>query len=172
MFARLFLLILVVPIVELTLLVQIGGVIGFWPTVALVVLTALAGSFFIRHEGFSTWKRLNQKLATGSLPGDELLDGVIILVAGILLLTPGFLTDVVGVAGLFPPTRTWIRKKALQKLRPIMVGGMHDVSGGVFGASPFEATNPSEKPPGTSEWGGTPRSRPAYAEQPPDDKEG
>ena len=98
MFARLFLLILVVPIVELTLLVQIGGVIGFWPTVALVVLTALAGSFLIRHEGFSTWKRLNQKLATGSLPGDELLDGVIILVAGILLLTPGFLTDVVGVA--------------------------------------------------------------------------
>src|SRR5690606_27036773 len=124
MFARLFLLILVVPIVELTLLVQIGGVIGFWPTVALVVLTALAGSFFIRHEGFSTWKRLNQKLATGSLAGDELLDGVITLGAGILLPTPGFPTDVEGGAGLFPPARTWIRETALQRLRPIMVGGM------------------------------------------------
>lgn len=170
MFARLLLLILLVPVIELTLLIQVGGLIGFWPTVALIVITALTGSFLIRLEGLSAWKRLNQRMATGSLPGDELLDGVIILVAGVLLLTPGFLTDIVGIAGLIPFSRKWIRRKALQRFKPVMTGGTGNFGGGIFGAPPVESSVPPEKQSGTSDWGGTPRSTPAYAKPSPDDK--
>lgn len=109
MAGRLFLLFLIVPVLELTLLVTVGQRIGLGPTLGIVLTTALTGAFLARREGLATWRRLQQTLASGGLPGDALVDGMIVLVAAALMLTPGFLTDVAGLAGLFPPTRRLIR---------------------------------------------------------------
>lgn len=101
--ARLFLLFLIVPAVELALLLQIGRWIGLWPTIGLIFATALAGSFLARREGMATWRAFRQRLAEGKLPGRELIDGVLILLAGALLITPGVLTDLLGLIGCCLP---------------------------------------------------------------------
>jgi UPF0716 protein FxsA len=117
LFGRLLLLFTVVPIVELALLVWLGGQIGFLPTVALIAGTAVLGSYLAHREGLSAYARFRDRLATGGLPGNELTDGIIILVAGAFLLTPGVLTDVVGFLGLLPPTRAVIKRIVLQRVR-------------------------------------------------------
>jgi UPF0716 protein FxsA len=123
LFGRLLLLFTVVPIVELALLIWLGGQIGFFPTVALIAGTALLGSYLAHREGLSAYARFRDRLATGGLPGDELTDGIIILLAGALLLTPGVLTDVVGFLGLLPPTRAVIKRIVLQRVRHGMERG-------------------------------------------------
>lgn len=107
---RLFLLFVVVPAVELMLLIEIGGLIGTVPTFGIIVATGLAGSALARSQGLTVWRRFQARLSEGRMPGDELIDGLIILVSGALLLTPGVLTDFVGLAGLIPLTRRLIRK--------------------------------------------------------------
>ena len=92
----LFLVFLAVPLAELYLLIQIGGVIGAGWTVVLVVGTALLGAFLVRAQGVSTIRRVQQNIERGQLPAMELLEGLALLVAGALLLTPGFFTDAVG----------------------------------------------------------------------------
>ena len=101
----LFLLFVAVPIVEIALFIQVGGVIGLWPTLAIVVLTAIAGSTLMRAQGAMTLNRLQTALAEGRNPSDPIAQGAMILVAGVLLLTPGFFTDAVGLALLLPPVR-------------------------------------------------------------------
>lgn len=101
----LFLLFVAVPIVEIALFIQVGGVIGLWPTLAIVVLTAVAGSTLMRAQGAMTLNRLQAALAEGRNPSDPIAQGAMILVAGVLLLTPGFFTDAVGLALLLPPVR-------------------------------------------------------------------
>ncbi|WP_412060283.1 FxsA family protein [Rubrivirga sp. IMCC45206] len=141
MFGRLFLLFLVVPLVDLALLVHVGGRIGFWPTVAIVVLTAMLGSWLARREGVAAWQRLQTKLATGGLPGPEVVDGAVILIAGTLLLTPGFLTDIAGLLGLFPPTRALARRALQSRFKKAVAGGSIRVASAPFGVpmgpSPF-----------------------------------
>lgn len=110
LFGRLLVLFLVVPVLDLALLVAVGGRLGFWPTLAIVVGTAVAGSALARREGMAAWRRVQEKLAGGGVPGPELIDGLVILVSAALLLTPGFLTDVAGLLGLFPPTRAVVRR--------------------------------------------------------------
>jgi UPF0716 protein FxsA len=102
---RLFLLLLIVPIIEITLFIEIGGWIGTWPTIAIVVLTALLGTIMLRQQGLSALRNVQARLAAGENPGRLLADGAMILVAGALLLTPGFFTDAVGFALLFPAVR-------------------------------------------------------------------
>jgi UPF0716 protein FxsA len=114
---RLFLLFVVVPAVELVLLVEIGQVIGTLPTLGLIIATGLAGSALARSQGLSVWRKFQARLAEGRMPGDEIVDGLIILVAGALLLTPGVLTDIVGIAGLIPFTRRLIRKPVVELFR-------------------------------------------------------
>lgn len=148
MFGRLLLLFLVVPVVDLALLVRIGDRLGFWPTVAVVVLTAVVGSWLAKREGTAAWRRVQQALASGGMPGKEVIDGVIILVAGALLLTPGFLTDLVGLLGLIPPSRALIRRALKARLeRAVREGSVRVVSGGIggapFGASPFSPPRPT-----------------------------
>jgi len=109
MLARLALLFVLVPLLELALLVRIGQVVGLLPTVALVVLTGVLGAALARAEGLRTLLSVQRELAAGRLPGAALLDGLAILVGGALLLTPGLLTDVVGFALLIPPSRRWLR---------------------------------------------------------------
>lgn len=101
----LFLLFVGVPIVEIGLFIQVGGFIGLWPTLLIVILTALAGTTLMRWQGMMTLNRLQTSLAEGHNPADPIAHGAMILVAGVLLLTPGFFTDAVGLALLLPPVR-------------------------------------------------------------------
>ena len=136
MLARLVVLFLVTPAVELALLLKVGQLIGFWETVGIIVLTGVAGSYMAKREGLSAWKRLNESLSKGGLPGKELLDGVIILIAGALLITPGVLTDVVGFMGLIPPTRALIRKLIMKHVKKKMEDGSLNMQFGFFGGFP------------------------------------
>ncbi|MBD3670265.1 MAG: FxsA family protein [Gammaproteobacteria bacterium] len=116
--SSLFLLFLVVPLLEIYLLIKIGGIIGALPTVAMVVLTSVVGSVLIRQQGFSTLQRARQGMQGGQLPAMEMLEGVGLLIAGALLLTPGFFTDAVGFLLLVPPLR---RRLILNLLRNAVV---------------------------------------------------
>jgi UPF0716 protein FxsA len=105
------------PIVEMALLVRLGSVLGFWPTILIVVLTGVTGGSLARRQGLATWLRFNKSLSSGRLPSDEIFDGVIILISAVLLLTPGVITDLVGFLGLIPPTRHWLRRRIGTRLR-------------------------------------------------------
>ncbi len=103
--AVLFLLFLLIPLVEIYFLIQVGSLIGALPTVFLVVFTAVLGALLLRQQGWSTWQRVQASLEHGRLPAEEMLEGLVLLVAGALLLTPGFVTDAIGFACLVPSLR-------------------------------------------------------------------
>ncbi|MDH3218168.1 MAG: FxsA family protein [Gammaproteobacteria bacterium] len=105
MFPLIATLFLVVPIIEIYLLIQVGQVIGAGWTILLVVLTAVIGVWLLRIQGLSTLTRAQQKLRENELPATEILEGMGLVVAGALLLTPGFFTDAIGFLLLFPPAR-------------------------------------------------------------------
>jgi UPF0716 protein FxsA len=107
--ALLVVLFIVVPIVELYVIIKIGGLIGILPTLGLLLADALLGSLLLRHQGRGAWRRFNLALAERRFPGREVADGLMIAVGGTLLLTPGFLTDIFGVLLLLPPTRAIAR---------------------------------------------------------------
>ena len=98
------------PLLELALLIKVGTLIGFWPTMAIVVLTALLGASLARYQGFVTWMRIQQGLQQGQPPAEEMIDGLLILIGGIVLLTPGFITDIFGFILLIPYTRFWFKR--------------------------------------------------------------
>lgn len=98
-----------VPVIEILLFSLVGSTIGIWPTIALVVVTAFVGSWLVSQQGRATWVQLRTQLAQGSVPTIPLVHGAMILVAGALLLTPGFLTDVVGLLLLVPSVREFLR---------------------------------------------------------------
>ena len=108
--ALLVVLFIAVPIAELWLIIQIGGLIGVVPTLALLLADALLGSLLLRHQGRGAWRRFNQALAERRFPAREVADGLMIAVGGTLLLTPGFITDVFGLFLLIPPTRAIARR--------------------------------------------------------------
>ena len=101
----LFLLFIAVPLVEIYLLLHVGGMIGAVPTIGLVVLTAAAGAALVRAQGFSTILLVRRSLEAGEVPAVAIIEGIFLLVAGALLLTPGFLTDAIGFGCLIPPLR-------------------------------------------------------------------
>jgi UPF0716 protein FxsA len=100
---------IVVPIAELYVIIQVGEAIGLWPTLALLLADALLGSFLLKHQGRGAWRRFNEALAQRRFPGREVVDGLLIVIGGTLLLAPGFLTDIVGLVLLIPPTRAIVR---------------------------------------------------------------
>ena len=100
---------IVVPIAELYVIIKVGELIGVWPTLALLLADALLGSLLLRHQGRGAWRRFNEALAQRRFPGKEVADGVLIVIGGTLLLAPGFLTDIVGIFLLIPPTRAIAR---------------------------------------------------------------
>jgi len=104
---------LAVPLIEIALFIQIGGLIGLWPTLAIVVLTAFAGTWLVRSQGLSELDRLRRSFSDLRDPTEPLAHGAMILFAGALLLTPGFFTDAVGLALLMPP----VRRAVLRYLR-------------------------------------------------------
>ncbi|MFI9556844.1 FxsA family protein [Nonomuraea endophytica] len=106
----LFLAFLVVPVLEIWVLIQVGSVIGGWTTVALLIADSLFGAWIVRREGRRAWRSINESLQSGRMPDKELADGALILVGGALLLTPGFLTDIVGFLCVLPFTRPMMRR--------------------------------------------------------------
>ena len=104
-FRLLLVLFLCIPLIEIYLLIKVGRLIGAVPTVLLVVATAILGAVLLRWQGFSTMYRVRSMLAHGELPAVEMLEGVVLLISGALLLTPGFFTDTVGFLGLLPSLR-------------------------------------------------------------------
>ena len=102
--------ILIIPFLEIYLLLEVGSIIGAIPTIFLVASTAIIGTWLLKEQGFSTFQRLQQNLRQGILPAYEMIEGPIILAGGLLLLTPGFITDILGLACLIPS----LRKKIAQ----------------------------------------------------------
>ena len=115
MFFKLFLAFTLIPFIEIYLLIKIGGQIGAFNTVLIVILTGLLGASLARLEGIKTMTKVRDSLNRGDLPAEEMLDAMLIFVAGVVLLTPGFITDLTGLALLVPKLRyrfkRWLRKK-------------------------------------------------------------
>jgi len=135
---RLALLFVVVPLLELALLIQMGRIVGFWPTIALVVFTGLTGAWLARAEGLRTMWKLRHDVANGRVPGQAIMDGVAVLAGGALLLTPGIITDVIGFGLLFPATRHAMQKRIMIRLERSIQDGTVQVrmSGGKIWTPP------------------------------------
>ena len=119
--ALLVLLFIVVPLVELYVIIQVGQAIGVWWTLALLVADSVAGSVLMRSQGRAAWRRFQAALAEGRMPGREVLDGVLVIFGGAFLLTPGFVTDVLGAILLAPPTRALVRRVLVRRFVPGMI---------------------------------------------------
>lgn len=104
--AILFIALVGVPLIEIAVFIEVGGTIGLWPTLAIIVITAIVGTALLRQQGLSTLHSAQREMEAGRMPVRELFDGVCILAAGAFLLTPGFVTDAVGLALMVPPVRT------------------------------------------------------------------
>ena len=117
MFPALIAAFIIVPIIEIYTLIRVGQWIGLWPTIVLLLLDGFAGAWLFKREGRRTWTAFNDALRAGRFPGKEVGDGALVLVGGTLLLTPGFVTDVVGAFFLLPPTRALARRLLMRVLR-------------------------------------------------------
>lgn len=135
---------IVVPILELYVIIQVGQWIGVVPTLLLLLADAVLGSLLLKHQGRGAWRRFNQALAARRFPGKEVADGLLIVVGGTLLLSPGFITDVFGIFLLVPPTRA-VARKVLKRLTigRFMVVGMPGGGPGPFGPPGGGASRPS-----------------------------
>ena len=110
MFLRLFLLFTVIPVIELAILIRVGTAIGVLNTIAVVLVTGAAGAYLARSQGFGILAQIRLRMDQGSFPASELIDGVLVLAAGIVLITPGLVTDIAGFLLLIPPTRRIAKK--------------------------------------------------------------
>ena len=116
-------LIVVVAIVEITVIIQVAHAIGALDTIALLILVSVVGAWLTKHEGFVVLSRLRAQLAAGRVPAAELVDGVLVLAAGVLMLVPGFVTAGVGLLLLFPPTRIVFRRYLRRRFDVRVSGG-------------------------------------------------
>ncbi|MDE0990774.1 MAG: FxsA family protein [Pseudomonadales bacterium] len=124
----------IIPLVEMIILIEVGGMIGPLPTVGLVVLTAICGVWLLRLEGIATLTRVQEKLQRGEIPESELLEGIMLIIGGALLLTPGFATDIVGFVCLVPGLRRPLAARIIrstsfgqfQMHRPFQGGGFRN----------------------------------------------
>lgn len=99
-----------VPIIEIAVFIQVGDAIGLWPTLIIVILTAVLGTHLLRQQGFNTLMRAQNSINEGRIPAEEMFDGICLVLAGALLLTPGFVTDTIGFLLFFPPFRAFMKK--------------------------------------------------------------
>jgi UPF0716 protein FxsA len=112
MFQLLFVLFIIIPIIEITVIIQVGDLLGLWPTVAIVILSAWLGAKYVRQQGLATLQSVQTKMAQGEMPSGEIVTGLMLLVAGVLLVTPGFVTDIFGLSLLIPAVRKSIAAQA------------------------------------------------------------
>jgi UPF0716 protein FxsA len=125
---------IVIPIAELYVIIQVGELIGLWPTLALLLLDAVGGSLLLKHQGRGAWRRFNTALAERRFPGKEVVDGVLIVIGGTLLVSPGFITDIFGLFFLIPPTRA-IARKVLKRFTIGRVAIVGSIPGGFSGGA-------------------------------------
>ena len=126
-FVLLFLLFIVLPLAELYVIIQLAGVIGILPTIALLLVDSIVGVMLMKSQGRAAWNRFNEATAQGRIPAREVADGALIILGGAFLLTPGFITDIIGFLLLIPPTRTLFRKSVIvifAKRNPITYVGV------------------------------------------------
>lgn len=114
---------ILVPLAELYVIIQVGNAIGLIPTLVLLLLDALLGSMLLRHQGRAAWMQFNRALAENRLPHKEVFDGILVILGGALLLTPGFITDIFGLVLLIPPTRAIVRGISSRIVRRRMAMG-------------------------------------------------
>ena len=114
---------LVVPVVEIYVILSIGRLIGVLPTVLLLLADAVAGAWLLRVQGRKTWRAFRQALLERRLPAQEVADGALVIVGGAFLLTPGFVTDLLGVACLLPPSRALLRRGLTGIVAARLAGG-------------------------------------------------
>ena len=147
---------IVVPIAELYVIIQVGGAIGIGPTILVLVLDSLIGAMLLRAQGRAAWVRFNRALSEGRMPHKEVFDGVLVIFGGALLLTPGFITDVLGLILLIPPTRAIVRRIASRTVRRrLATGGAATIWS--FGRDATTAPHPPL--PGRPRRSGRPASR-------------
>lgn len=125
----LFLLFILMPIVEIAVLIQVGGSIGLVPTLLIIIATAILGTYLLRQQGLATLTKAQQRMSSGQLPAEQMMEGVILLIGGVLLLTPGFVTDAFGFCCLFPLTRQWMARKLASRSVIGVWGGMGTAGG-------------------------------------------
>ncbi|ELI5737710.1 membrane protein FxsA [Vibrio fluvialis] len=116
MFPILLILFIAVPVIEIGLFIQVGGVLGLWPTIALVLITAFVGASLVRSQGLHTLMTVQQRMQNGEIPAQQIVEGVMLAVAGVLLLTPGFMTDAMGMLILLPAPRAMLAKYLMSKV--------------------------------------------------------
>lgn len=107
---------LVLPIIELAVIIQVGQSIGVLNTIGLLLLVSFVGAWLVKREGLGVWTRFQRQVEMGVVPGREIADGVLVMLAGALLISPGFVTDVLGILLLLPPVRAAIRSAALYRV--------------------------------------------------------
>lgn len=166
---------LVVPIIEIYVIIKVGGLIGALPTVGIMFLTAVSGAYLAQSQGRAVFRRFNQSLGSGKMPGRELSDGAMIVFGGALLVSPGFLTDLLGLSLLLPPTRAAYRRAIAGAVKrtpagaPVFIwtnrpdrfrrgeqpdGGAGPATGG------WDASGGFDPPPGDSPFGSRPSPPP------------
>ncbi|AGL01218.1 FxsA family protein [Desulfoscipio gibsoniae] len=123
MLIKLLLLFTLVPLLELWILIKLGGLIGMLPTILIVASTGFAGVLLAKSQGLNVLNRMQQDIKQGILPGNKLIDGVFILVGGAFLITPGLLTDLFGFSLLVPLTRGWLKSAARHYIQQILDSG-------------------------------------------------
>jgi UPF0716 protein FxsA len=116
---------IIVPVIEIGVFIQAGDLVGLWPTIVMVILTAMIGSALLRHQGLATLIRVRDIINAGGLPVDELFDGLCLLVAGAFLLTPGFITDGFGLLLFLPMFRSGLRRLLAERLKARGKFNMH-----------------------------------------------
>ncbi|MGB6607660.1 MAG: FxsA family protein [Atribacterota bacterium] len=116
-FTKLLILFVIIPVTELYILIEVGKRIGSLTTISIIIFTGILGAYLVKNQGFMILKKIQNDLNDGIMPGDSLIQGVIILAGGILLLTPGFVTDTVGFIFLIPVSRNVIKKYLLKWLK-------------------------------------------------------
>ena len=116
----------VVPLLEIWTILQVGRVIGPWWTIALLVVDSIIGSWLVKHEGGRAWQALQQALHSGRMPARELADGALILIGGTLMLSPGFVTDLVGIVLILPVTRPVARRLLTRVVERRLLSGRND----------------------------------------------
>jgi len=131
---------IVVPLAEIAVLIEVGGWIGLGPTLALIILTAVVGTWMLRHQGVAVLRRAQQQMQQGSMPIVEVFEGFCLVIAGALLLTPGFLTDTAGALLLLPPVRASLYRRVRHQLE-------EQVRAGAAGARPAEGVDAGHTPP-------------------------
>ncbi len=134
MFPILLILFIAVPIIEIGLFIQVGGMLGLWPTIALVLITAFVGASLVRSQGLQTLLTVQQRMQRGEMPAQQIVEGVMLAVAGVLLLTPGFMTDAMGMVVLLPGPRGILAKYLMSKVVVSnLSGGFHSTHSSHFG---------------------------------------